>query len=443
MKIQNKFQKTIFIILCCWCMLPVFACIKELYTGATVTGELLLNFYQTMACQNIFLFIGLFTLLSGLLYLLKQASGLTFSLAKIKLYFKNNIWMLFYVLFLLWSTVSALNAPALIDAFAGDRYRNMGLYTYIIFTCIMLFALFIKDEKFGFYIMYLFLAVSDFVAIIMLIQERDIPLFNASFGMFRSSVFVHFNHFGYYLNLATICASGIFIYADKKSRGVQAFSFLSLLLLFYTLLINNTMGGILSSLITSIVILWFFYLRNRRIGPQQLLPIIAIVILVTLSFTGHLPSSSGENMSDNFFNLYNDANKLARNEDIDSIGTNRFLLWRYYGKMIPEHPFLGLGPDQTPPGHENVSFSDRPANEYLYYAVFHGIPSLIFYLGFLVCLAVYSFKNIKKLSPSAMIAAGCVITYCISAFFGNVVYYTACYLFLFLGFLIPGNRKTD
>lgn len=148
-------------------------------------------------------------------------------------------------------------------------------------------------------------------------------------------------------------------------------------------------------------------------------------------------------MSDNFFSLYNDANKLARNEDIDSIGTNRFLLWRYYGKMIPEHPFLGLGPDQTPPGHENVSFSDRPANEYLYYAVFHGIPSLIFYLGFLVSLAVYSFKNIKKLSPSAMIAAGCVITYCISAFFGNVVYYTACYLFLFLGFLIPGNRKTD
>ena len=443
MKSKTKFQTLLFIILCGWCLLPLFACLKELYIGITVTSEFLLDAFRMSTYQDIFMLAGLFTLLPALYFLARYTSKLSFSLAKIKSFFKNNNWMFFYSLLLIWITLSTLHAPSLMDAFAGARYRNMGLFTYIVFSCIMLFSLFIKDEKSKFILMYLFLAVADIVAIFMLLQEKNIPLLNNSFGMLRSCVFIHFNHLGYYLNLASICASGLFIYAHKKSRCLQTFSFLSLLLLFYTLLINNTMGGILSCFITSVVILWFYYIRNQKLGVQQFLPIIVIAILIALSFSGHLPSSSGEDMSDNLIGLYTDANKLIENENTDSIGTNRFFLWKYYGKMIPQHPLLGLGPDQEPPGHENANFSDRPANEYLYHAVFHGIPALIFYLGFLFSLAAYCLKHIKELSESAIIAAGCVITYCISAFFGNAVYYTACYLFLFLGFLLPRNSETD
>ena len=387
--------------------------------------------------------MGLFTLLPLLFYLAKKSSNISISFNKVKSYFKNNAWILFYILLLLWITFSALHSPSLIDAFAGARYRNMGLFTYIVFGCIMICPLLLKSEQKQLFLMYLFLAVADLVAVVMLIQEKNLPLFNNAFGMLRSSVFVHFNHLGYYLNLASICASGLLIFEHKKSRCLQTFTFLSLLLLFYTLLINNTMGGILSCLITSVILLWFYYLRNRHLDLPQFIPIIAIVILVALSYTGCFASSSGENMSDNFMGLYTDANKLIENENVDSIGTLRFSLWKYYGKMIPEHPIFGLGPDQEPVGYETYVISDRPANEYLYHAVFHGIPALIFYLGFLISLAVYGFKHIKELSPSAMIAAGCVITYCISAFFGNAIYYTACYLFLFLGFLLPRNNQID
>lgn len=443
MKSKIKFQTFLFIILCGWCLLPLLACLLGLYSGATAKSDFSREFYQLSNYQNLFLYMGLATLLTLLLGSAKQASQISLSANKIKSYFKKNIWILFYLLLLIWITLSALHSPSLVDAFAGAAYRNMGLFTYIVFGCLMICPLLLKSEHKQIILMYLFLAIADIIAVVMLIQEKNIPLLNNSFGILRSSVFIHFNHLGYYLNLASICASGLLIFEHQKSRGLETFSFLSLLLLFYTLLINNTMGGILSCLITSIVILWFYYIRNRQLSLQQFVPIIVITILVTLSITGHLPSSSGEDMSDNFISLYTDANKLVENENIGSIGTGRFFLWQHYGKMIPKHPLLGLGPDQVPPNHENNSFSDRPANEYLYHAVFHGIPALVFYLGFLISLAVHCFKHIKELSSSAMIAAGCVITYCISAFFGNAVYYTACYLFLFLGFLLPRNKETN
>lgn len=443
MKSKIKIQTLLFIILCSWCLLPLFACLLGLHTGLTARSDFSRQFYQSSHYQNLFLYMGLATLITLISGLARQASQISLSANKIKSYFKNNIWMLFYLLLLVWITISALHSPSLVDAFAGAAYRDMGVFTYIVFGCLMICPLLLKNEKRQLCLMYLFLAVADIVAVVMLLQEKNIPLLNNSFGMLRSCVFIHFNHLGYYLNLASICASGLFIYAHKKSRCLQTISFLSLLLLFYTLLINNTMGGILSCFITSFVILWFYYIRNQKLGVQQFLPIIVIAILIALSFTGHLPSSSGEDMSDNLIGLYTDANKLIENENTDSIGTNRFFLWKYYGKMIPQHPLLGLGPDQEPPGHENANFSDRPANEYLYHAVFHGIPALIFYLGFLFSLAAYCLKHIKELSESAIIAAGCVITYCISAFFGNAVYYTACYLFLFLGFLLSRNSETD
>lgn len=442
MKSMTRIEKTIFILLVFWCLLPIFACIWGLFTAATVHSEILLNGYQLSHYQDLFLFVGTSTLLVLLLHLAKRASTLTLTLSQITSYFKNNIWMLFYTLLVIWILFSALHAPATLIALAGARYRDMGLFTYIVFGCLMLCPLFFHSERTIFVIMYLFLVVADLIAILMLIQEKDIPFLNIALGMLRSSVFVHFNHLGYYLNFACICASGLFIYEEKKNKQLQVFELCSLCLLFYTLLINNTMGGILACLITSIVLLWFYYLRNRQLGWQQLCPLLVIILLVIISCTGILPSSSGEDMHDNFAGLYEDANKLATNEDVGSIGTLRFSLWAYYGKMIPEHPLLGLGPDQEPIGYEEHVISDRPANEYLYHAVFHGIPALIFYLGFLITLAVHQFKHLKELSPSTMIAAGCVITYCISAFFGNALYYTACYFFLFIGFVIPYSSNS-
>lgn len=442
MKSMTHIEKIIFILLCGWCILPIFACIWGLITSATVHSEILLNGYQMSHYQDLFFYIGTLTLLVLLFYLAKKASSLSLSIPQIISYFKKNPWMLFYLLFVLWITLSALHAPALLIALAGARYRDMGLFTYIIFGCLMLCPFFLRTDTSEFQIMYLFIFVADLIAILMLIQEKDLPFLNNAFGMLRSGVFIHFNHLGYYLNLACICVYGLFIY-NKKSRPLQAFEICSLVLLFYTLIVNNTMGGILACLITSVIVLWFYYLRNHKLSIQQWIPAFIIILLVTLSYLGYIPSSSGETMRDNFFGLFNDANKLAANEDIDSIGTQRFSLWKYYGSMIPKHPLLGLGPDQEPINYEKHVISDRPANEYLYHAVFHGVPALIFYLGFLITLAVHQFKHLKELSIPAIISAGCVITYCISAFFGNALYYTSCYLFIFLGFLLPRNSKKD
>lgn len=442
MKEKNiTISSIIFCLLCIWCLLPIAALLSGLYLSYRIPSDFQIGFYQLSNYQNIFSFAGTATLMILMFYLLKISPKLTLTLAQIKFYFIKNPWMFLYLLLTLWITISALCSPSLLDAFAGAPYRNMGVFTYVIFGCLLICPHFLPLENKKTVIFYLFIAVADIIAIFMLIQENNIEFINHMFGLLRSGVFIHFNHMGYYLNLACICTSAMFVFIPEKNRYQSIFFLCSLFLLFYSLLINDTMGGILACLITSGVILWFYYLRTKQLHMKQFLPLIIILTLTVLSCFGLFKGSSGGDMSDNFFGLYEDANKLAENQDIGSIGTLRFSLWEYYGKQIPNHPILGLGPDQEPVGYEDHVISDRPANEYLYHAVFHGIPALIFYLGFLISLAVHQFKHIKELSPVTMVAACCVITYCISAFFGNAVYYTACYLFLFLGFVLPDTTS--
>ena len=74
MKSKIKIQTLLFIILCGWCLLPLFACLRELYTGAKVTSEFLLDASRMSIYQDVFMCMGLFTLLPLLFYLAKKSS---------------------------------------------------------------------------------------------------------------------------------------------------------------------------------------------------------------------------------------------------------------------------------------------------------------------------------------------------------------------------------
>ena len=104
--------------------------------------------------------------------------------------------------------------------------------------------------------------------------------------------------------------------------------------------------------------------------------------------------------------------------------------------MTANKPFFGYGPDAAEVD-EICNFSYwRPHNEYLQHALYLGIPGLFFYLAALLGIGINRWKKLRVLSPMQVVAGGCVVTYLISACFGNTMFYTTPYFWMFLGFLL-------
>ena len=126
-------------------------------------------------------------------------------------------------------------------------------------------------------------------------------------------------------------------------------------------------------------------------------------------------------------------------EDADGAGTGRMRLWKACLKMIPESPILGYGPEQLNEKYSDVfrgslaGGTSRPENEYIQYMVFMGIPGFAMYIGALISMMICQLKKIKKLELITIASAGCALAYAAGACFGNSMYYTTPYFYMFLG----------
>lgn len=114
-------------------------------------------------------------------------------------------------------------------------------------------------------------------------------------------------------------------------------------------------------------------------------------------------------------------------------------LWKACLKMIPESPILGYGPEQLNEKYAGelggvlAGGTDRPENEYIQYMVFMGIPGFAMYIGALISMMICQLKKIKKLELITIASAGCALAYAAGACFGNSMYYTTPYFYMFLG----------
>jgi O-antigen ligase len=105
------------------------------------------------------------------------------------------------------------------------------------------------------------------------------------------------------------------------------------------------------------------------------------------------------------------------------------------GKYIVKHPLFGGCEDCMVSVYQEAEYKilTRPANEYLQYGAFFGIPALLCYVMTLIMIAVQKIKNVKRLSPAILILGGAVLSYAISACFGNTTVYTTFDFFVLLG----------
>ena len=360
-------------------------------------------------------------------------------LVDIKDIFRFQIWDLCFLALLLWSGISTLLAEDKELALMGTGYRVEGYTTYFIYASLYICGKLLPKGKATLKLLSAYGISISLLSLMTVVQAN--PGLQAALGfvgenfdtleiqcMRYSSIFCQINHYGYVLTMAILCLAGLFLLTSDWKKYLY-------LLLFcfniWALIINDTFGCYLASGIGLIFLSALFIIRNKQCTKPVIL---LFTLFIAVSITTSLANDGI--LFANFSLLGREikpGNNLFQN---GRAGTGRMALWKKAIQYIGEKPIFGHGPEGLYYKYLADGLgTDRPHNEYLQYAAFTGIPSLLFYVSALISMLVYCLKNLKKLSPELVVIGGIVFAYCVSAFFGNTMYYTSIYFFTFIGLL--------
>lgn len=370
-----------------------------------------------------------------------------------KLLVKESLPIILFICYLTWTFISCIFAENKYNAFYGDNYRKEGFITYLIYAGFFLCAFSIESDKLKKYLLNIFIVVALINAILIYYINSSISLNEIfSYKNLKVGVFYNQNHYGYYLLLATSISNLFFIL--EKNKLMKIFYAMTYIILLYFLIINNTFGCYLAILVINL--LFFTYSIYKR--KYQILSFISIIILVILSI---VTKYDGKNIVINNIQIFNkdisniysitkqnnnaninDNEKENEISEIEKAGSGRIKLWKYGIKIFLKKPILGYGADNLEEEYKKYNIKqDRPHNLIIQLATTSGIPGLIFY----ICgVGVIIIRAFKRTDYDNMIYKGIlftIITYLISAMFGNSMYYVSPYFFILLGMLYKYNIK--
>lgn len=381
-------------------------------------------------------------LLIGLYLIYKLLQGNPTHLKDI---FKLQIWDLLFLALLIWSGISTLLAEDMELAMMGTGYRSEGFTMYLTYASIYICSKLIKNETQQKAILVTY-GISISLLSVMTFLQANSPLLDSLGTIGKNlignginctrfaAIFPNINHYAYVLNMAIVGLAGL----TYISKGWKRYIVLGLFSFnVWALVINNTFGCYLASFGGLVFLSILFAIRSKQSIKHSCLLIalfLSISIITSFANEGLLFS--------NFSILGGELDGDKELFDNDEAGSGRMGLWKQAIKYIGENPIFGHGPEGLHHKYINDGFNnDRPHNEYIQYAAFTGIPSLIFYLGALIAMLIYCLKNLKSLNIFLVVIGGIIFAYCVSAFFGNTMYNTSIYFFTFIGFLSTCHRK--
>ncbi len=425
------FEKGAFFLLLWWCILPVWSTIETLYYGTIGRINTLQQTYATMEGFKIAMhIIGSLSLVFVIFYLVGQ---IALNHGQILKKLKVQPWHVFFLLMLLWSCISTLLSDDIATSFFGTLYRFDGLRSYFFYAAAYVCASIVMKSKYRKWVLNVFAIVSFMICAIVVMQDFGVPFINQIFVQDeRSAMFYHYNHAAYFMNMGIVCLIGLYFYERRIYLRVSYL--IALTFSVYALMVNSTFACFLASCSALIMMIVFYIRKNKKFSYRLIIPVVIMVAVSAASYIGWVPTSSGEDMRVNIEELKENTSALV--EDPSSaghVGHGRMYLWQQSLKMIPERPIFGYGPEQLHPEYAQSMWVDRPDNEFIQHAVFLGIPALLFYLAALISLFIRQWIHMKKLDNTTLIAAGCAIAYLVSSLFGNTMFYTTPYLFIFLG----------
>lgn len=327
-------------------------------------------------------------------------------------------WDICFILVLVAGLFSVIFSDNKALTIIGSDYRMDGYFSYLIYAAFYIGARTIQKDKIRLNLMRFLTVAATFLCFDYILKGSLTSIFNNQ------------NHFAYLLTISCMLLCGLYLYAKKT--GEKVCYLLMFIINSIALLGTNTFGSYLAVLFGLIFALIFCYVsRKEKSFLKRMIFILSIFFLVSLGMN----FLNGE-LKTNFKIFGSDINKIVTNaEDANDAGSYRIRLWKTAFRYIKDRPFFGYGPEGTYYEYMEETDYDRPHNEYIQCAMFMGIPAAVFYLLGLFLLFINCIKSKKNLPPYAVISGFSVFAYCISAFFGNTMYYTSPYFFMMLGLL--------
>ena len=448
---KDYIQNLFFVLLSLWCLFPLGNIPIFLYywqaeqkgkisISITDNGTVVANSVVWQAFQkqvSFFFLLGILTLCVTALYLMFFSHDGQY----LKKMVRREPWHFCLLFMLCWAVLSTFLSESPLDRFVGDSYRNDGLSSYFIYASVYICGFLLQSQKLRLFFLRLFTMVVNFCALVMFAQVWKLsPITEIIGGNGASSVFRHWNHFGYMLCMSLLTLAGLFFYETNLKWRICAL--LSFILQTYALLLNDTLGAYLAVLFVLPVLYLFYRKSGRKFYALLFAPLILFLLISLFHFLALLPNPTNKPYLLNFTVLSGDISRLAKGTDTAGHGgSNRIYLWRKTVEQIQRYPILGVGPDGPCYQDSDATVIDRTHNEFLQHAVLLGIPALLAYLGALVTLARRQWLYLPKLDETILIPAGAVVGYLFSSFFGVTMFYTVPYFFMLLG--MTATRETE
>lgn len=357
----------------------------------------------------------------------------------IKSFFKDVPARLPFLILCLWMILVTCINGFTDAALTGDYYRGESLFSFVTyFALYFLCGTLIKSESTKRQLIYGFLIVSTIVNLVTLFDYFIYPLAIFKMNEMFSSIFYNSNHYGYFLVFGTILSATLLVVQSNWKQNI----FPAVTLIIHTLLlsINNTFGCFLSCIVTLTLLIVAASIRHKRFNLKAFC-VWAAFLFVSLTigarFSTYAEDCVGFVKDIGAVLGVFDANYTDEEaEDLAaSAGTGRWNLWIHTAEYIAEKPLFGWGIEGIDDRlkAETNSINTRPHNEYLQYAAFFGIPGALLYLAGLVLVAQRALKRFRSLDNATFVCLVTTFAYLFSALFGNTMFYTAPFLFIFMG----------
>lgn len=222
----------------------------------------------------------------------------------------------------------------------------------------------------------------------------------------------------------------LLLYLTEQKGGLQLFwPIASFAIMTAALVQNRSLGPYLAVIVGLLCSVVLGIAHNKNLWRRLL---IAVVVFCSLSV---LMNAFSLGLSQDLRRLFGDiGNILRQTRDAPLAGSGRWKIWVNGLQFASEKPLFGYGPDNLGVRYAAAGINiDRPHNELIQFAASLGLPAVIFYLTALSGHFIGFFRRWRVVSLPLLMVFCALITYLVSSFFGNTMYYTTPYFFLVLG----------
>jgi putative inorganic carbon (HCO3(-)) transporter len=375
---------------------------------------------------------------------------------------KTDLTNISIFMFLFFTMLSTFFSDYYYQSLYGRPFRWEGLITYISYVLIFITAgYFINNfQKVKKILRCLFISGS-IISIYGLIQfygfdfiKRD-PLrvnWSRSFSTLGNPNFAA-SYIAIVLSLSLV----LYVFS-KKRKNLYKYGFYSSI--FFAFLITTSTRSALVGFFVSTVVFIFTFHKYLRKNFKKIITIILIFILIF----GIIDFGQRMYYSRRVLSLFMDIQTLAISDDdteVEKIGSNRFVIYKYSFPLLVKNPVLGSGPDTFDKVFPHDKYNalsdssvkrtvDKAHNEYLQIGVTLGLPALFFYL--LILFDIYkkginSLKQLKRkineieIYHTALFMA--VLSYTVTALFNISVVPVAPVFWAILGLNIAVSKVED